>query len=60
MVWLEDADAEDCGRDVAAVEALELSDEDEEEAEEDVEEDDEYGERAACCLRRESVERSRL
>jgi hypothetical protein len=55
---LEDADAEDCGRDVAAVETLELSDEVEEEAE-DVEEDDEYDERAACCLRRESVERSR-
>jgi hypothetical protein len=58
---LEDADAEDCGRDVAAVETLELSDEVEEEEEtEDVEEEDEYGERAAGCLRRESVERSRL
>jgi len=55
---LEDADAEDWGRDVAAVEALELSDEVEEV--EDVNDDDEYGERAACCLRRESVGRSLL
>jgi hypothetical protein len=54
---LEEADAVDCGRDVAEVEALELSDE---LAEEDVEEFDEYGERAAFCLRRESVERRRL
>jgi len=56
---LEDADAEDWGRDVAAVEALELSDEVEGEVG-DVEDNDEYGERAACCLRRESVERSLL
>jgi len=56
------ADAEDCGRDVAVVEALELSDEFEEDVvEEDVaEEDDEYGERVAFLLRRESVERRRL
>jgi hypothetical protein len=57
---LEDADAEDCGRDVAAVETLELSGEVEEEEAEDEEEDEEYGERAACCLRRESEERSLL
>jgi len=58
MVWLGVADAEDCGRDVAEVEALELSDEFAEDVEE--EEDDEYGERVAFLLRRESVERRRL
>jgi hypothetical protein len=57
MVWLEEADAVDCGRDVAEAEALELSDD---VVEEDVEEADEYDERAACCLRRESVARRRL